>query len=405
MPAPLVSFCMLNRDGGETIRQCLESVAHLADEFIVVDSGSSDGSPEIARSFGARVIDRPWTDDFAAARNEYVRAATGRWILSIDADEVLAGCRREDFAALLEREPNTAFRFTIRNYFLLRDFEHSLAPGDFAGRSTPGVGVTNSQTIRLFPRRRGIAYTYRVHESLAPSLRRARCRVRDLGIPIHHVGFLMGRQQVGEKFTRYLDLGRRKLREHPENPLAYLELGKLLLCSGHLEESQELFDQAAQIAPSLPNVCYYAALARFKLGRLDECRQLIDTHLRASPDDVNLRYLRGIVEQRQQRFAEAAAMFRLLAAAQPDHFPTELHLAECCLRTGDLQEAHAALVTCRALAPWQPSVYVLDAELARLQGEPWRIEQILANGLATAGPCPELLDYQRVSQALDQVPA
>src|SRR5205814_7456447 len=159
---------------------------------------------------------------------------------------------------------------------------------------------------------------YPIHESLAPSLQRARCRLRDIGLPIHHLGFLVGRDHVGDKFTRYLDLGRRKLREHPDNPLAYLELGKLLLCSGHLDEAQELFDRCAAIAPSLPNARYYAAMARFKLGKHDECRQLIDARLRESPSDVNMRYLHGIVEKKQRRFREAAAVFRQLAAAQPD---------------------------------------------------------------------------------------
>jgi len=402
--APLVSFCMVNRNSSETIGQCLESVAPLVDEIIVVDSGSSDDSPAIARRFGARVIERAWTDDFAAARNAYLRVATGRWILSLDADEVLAPCNREDLVALIEREPDTAYRFTIRNYFLLRNFEHSLAPGEFAGCPLPGISVTNSQTIRLFPNRRGLSYTYRIHESLMPSLQRAGCRVRDISVPIHHLGFLIGDQRIAEKFARYLDLGRRKLREHPDNPLAYLELGKLLMCAGRIEEALELFDACVRMAPALPNGCYYAAMARYKLGAVDECRQLIDAGLRKAPADVNLCYLLAVIDKRHQRFQKAANAFRRLADARPDHFPIQMHLAECCVRIGELLEADAALSKFRALAPWHPSVYLLDAELAYQRGDRRRVEEALSEGIAAAGPCPELLAYQDVSHALNRVP-
>jgi len=402
---PLVSFCMLNRNCGATLRDCLQSVVHLVDELIVIDTGSTDDSPAIARHFGARVIERPWTDDFAAARNDYLEVARGQWVLSLDADEVLGGCDRERLVTLLEWARDTAFRFTIHNYFLLRDFEHSLPPGDFAGRFTHGLGITNSHTIRLFPRRRGIQYCYPVHESLVPALQRARCRVRDIGVPIHHLGFLLGRQDAPAKFTRYLELGRRKLRDHPDYPLAYLELGKLLLCSGELEEAQQLFDRAAKMAPQLPNAIYYAGLARFRRGQLEDCHRLLDACARDSAGDANLAYLRAIVDKQEQRYVTAAAGFRRVVTETPLHVPAHIHLAECCLRAGELSEAASALATCRRLAPWQPSVYLLEAELARMQNQESRIGSILSDGLAATGQAQELLHYRRVSDAMNGMPA
>jgi len=402
---PLISFCMLNRNGGETLRDCLQSVAHLVDELIVVDTGSTDDSPAVARSFGARVLERAWKEDFAAARNEYLEVARGRWVLSLDADEVLSGCDRERLATLVERAPDTAFRFTIHNYFLLRDFEHSLAPGDFAGRFTAGLGITNSYTIRLFPRRREIRYCYPVHESLVPALQRAGCRVREIDLPIHHVGFVLGRQGAPAKFTRYLEMGRRKLRDHPEYPLAYLELGKLLLCSGEFEEAQRLFDHAAKMAPLLPNVIYYAGLARLRRGQLDDCRRLLDARAQTSPIDANLAYLRAMIDKRERRFVAAASAFRRVVTETPDHVPAYIHLAECCLHIGELREAESVLAICRRMAPWQPSVYLLEAELARTQNQEWRIGNILSEGLTATGNSEELVHYKRVCEAMNLVPA
>jgi glycosyltransferase involved in cell wall biosynthesis len=72
-----LAFIVKNEEG--TLRSCLQSVAPIAREIIVVDTGSTDRTKEIAASFGAKVFDFPWCNDFAAARNECIRHATGEW--------------------------------------------------------------------------------------------------------------------------------------------------------------------------------------------------------------------------------------------------------------------------------------------------------------------------------------
>ena len=74
-----VSLCMIVRDEENFLPQCLASVRDSVDEIIVVDTGSTDRTIEIARSFGATVIEREWRNDFAWARNESIALATKRW--------------------------------------------------------------------------------------------------------------------------------------------------------------------------------------------------------------------------------------------------------------------------------------------------------------------------------------
>ena len=80
---------MIVRDEEQMLGRCLAAAAPAVDEIIIVDTGSQDATIEIARSFGARVIERPWTGSFADARNASLEAATGDWLLYLDADEVL----------------------------------------------------------------------------------------------------------------------------------------------------------------------------------------------------------------------------------------------------------------------------------------------------------------------------
>ena len=87
---PTLSLCLIARDEERFLGACLDSVRGVVDEMIVVDTGSRDATVEIARAAGARVVDFPWFDDFAAARNAALAAATGDWSV-LDADERLAG--------------------------------------------------------------------------------------------------------------------------------------------------------------------------------------------------------------------------------------------------------------------------------------------------------------------------
>jgi glycosyltransferase involved in cell wall biosynthesis len=92
---------MIVRDEEKNISNCLGSVHGIFDEIVVVDTGSKDQTVEIARSFGARIFEFPWIDDFAAARNEALSHATGAYAFWLDADDVVEPTEREKLRALL----------------------------------------------------------------------------------------------------------------------------------------------------------------------------------------------------------------------------------------------------------------------------------------------------------------
>ena len=81
---------MIVKDEEENIERSLMSVKPVVDEMIVVDTGSTDRTKDIARSLGAKVYDFQWTDSFSDARNFSLSKATGKWILVLDADEVIS---------------------------------------------------------------------------------------------------------------------------------------------------------------------------------------------------------------------------------------------------------------------------------------------------------------------------
>lgn len=97
-----ISLCMIVRDEEDVLGRCLDSAADLVDEIVIVDTGSQDGTGDIARRYTDRVYDFPWIDDFAAARNAAFGYATCGYCLWLDADDVLLEPDREWFRQLKE---------------------------------------------------------------------------------------------------------------------------------------------------------------------------------------------------------------------------------------------------------------------------------------------------------------
>jgi glycosyltransferase involved in cell wall biosynthesis len=167
---------LIVRNDEKNLSTSLASAADLFDEIVVVDTGSTDRTVEIAREFGARVFDFVWVDDFAAARNAALARATGDYAFWLDADDVLDPPQRERLKALLD-----GLRAGDEAAYVVR----CACDPDQNG----GGGQTVVDHIRLFPLREDVRWTYRVPEQILPALRRATVPVRWTDITVRHTGY------------------------------------------------------------------------------------------------------------------------------------------------------------------------------------------------------------------------
>lgn len=143
-----LSLCMIVKNEKENLPRCLVSVKPYVDEMIVVDTGSDDGTPEIAANYGANVKNFQWCDDFAAARNYAISQASGNWILVLDADEELIVNSAEDFLNQLASQPDVKL--------------YSISLTDVKGE----VGLTPAWVPRLFRNIPGLRYEGCYHEQV-----------------------------------------------------------------------------------------------------------------------------------------------------------------------------------------------------------------------------------------------
>ncbi|WP_378953198.1 glycosyltransferase [Pelosinus sp. sgz500959] len=103
-----ISLAMIVRNEGSRLAHCLDSVKDAVDEIVIVDTGSSDDTMEVARQYTENVYSYQWKDDFAAARNYALQQTTSEWILSLDADEQLH-MEPDDLRSLLNTSAYSAF--------------------------------------------------------------------------------------------------------------------------------------------------------------------------------------------------------------------------------------------------------------------------------------------------------
>jgi tetratricopeptide (TPR) repeat protein len=221
---------MIVKNEEKFLEGCLESVNDIVDEIVVVDTGSTDSTKEIALRHGAKVISVPWSNDFSAARNESLRHATGDWILYLDADERLAPGQTDRLRMLLTKKNAFAYALAIHGI-------HHLPTGQ--------VEQVNSYP-RLFRSHPAVRFEGRVHEQIAPSLERLGKSTLPTDIVIEHFGYAESLESVRHKCRRNAQLLRDELGANPNDHYARYQLGNTLSVLEEYESARKELERALQ---------------------------------------------------------------------------------------------------------------------------------------------------------------
>ena len=201
--APTLSVSMIVKDEERFLAQCLESIKDIADEIVIVDTGSTDRTVEIAHKYTDKVYHHPWEDDFSLARNQSLGYCTKNWVLQIDADEELV---QEDVAL---------FRKTLE--WVDQRPDHNAVIFMILNKTNSGE-LCRSRFPRLF-RRRAAHWEGIVHNQLIAPQKWAGSRVRIL----HH-GYALDEETTIKKRVRRETLLGIKVEENPLDTVAWMEL-------------------------------------------------------------------------------------------------------------------------------------------------------------------------------------
>jgi hypothetical protein len=323
---PGLSFGMVVRDGAATLAECLASVAGVADELIVVDTGSHDETIDIAKQYGARVVAVPWHDDFAAARNRYLELARLPWILSLDADERLPNPDIDAIRATIRAHPGTAFGVTVRNFFH-HDVEwpRLLPPSEFGGRASGTQSWHLSRTVRLLPNMPGLTYRFPVHESLIPAATRLRVGLRLSDLVVHHREHSApGGARSPAKATQYRALGLDKLNRYPRYFRGHLEMARVYFDGGEWLLAETHLRECLRLSPMAMPANYFLGEILLHTGRRRELRTLL---ARAPMRGIDRCYLGARQQMIAGRPERAAALLGSVLSKKPGFEPARAALA------------------------------------------------------------------------------
>jgi glycosyltransferase involved in cell wall biosynthesis/Tfp pilus assembly protein PilF len=219
-----ISLCIVARNEEAFLRECIESARPVVDEIVVVDTGSTDRTPDIAAHAGALVVPLAWPGDLGRAHNLPLEYARADWVLALDADEVLDPRRRLQIRDLVDSGDADGYRLPIRNYSY--EPTHKWRPADPSDPLTRGaLGYLPTRPVRLFRRREEYRFTGHLHQAVAPSILQSGGHIGDAEVPIHHYGPLRADRS---KSPFYVSLARREAAARPRYPRAWIELGVLL---------------------------------------------------------------------------------------------------------------------------------------------------------------------------------
>ncbi len=361
-----LSVCVIVRNEEAVLARCLESVRAAADELVVVDTGSTDGTVEIARRFGARLGAFPWVDDFAAARNAALELATGEWVLWLDADDYLAAEDLEQVRALKQEPPDHAFCFTLVN---------------------EGGDRTSFHQIKMFPRHPLVRFERPVHEHVLAGLRRAGLPLRVAPVQVRHTGYASA-EQVSRKKAYYLRLMEEWWSRRPDDWDICFRIGHTFYSDQDTVKARSFFARILAVGPAAvdpPSVYRLAAVFNGRCllveGAWAEAAAQLEQALHLQSNEVLANLSLGDVRTKLGQFQAALAPLQRVLEGEVDaHFPLDLQvirfsaqffLGQCYQGLGRIEEARAAFAAARDTSPHQPEAAQALAALAA--GEAQRV--------------------------------
>ena len=226
-----LSLCLIVKNEEEYLPRCLESVNGIADEIIIVDTGSRDATIEIAKRFGARIIHHKWQDDFAEARNVSLEAASCEWVLVLDADEELPQETRARIKSFINISDVQAdgVEILVRSELPAEDAAH----------------YDESKIVRLFRRRIEYRYVMPIHEQIRGAIENAGGKIVASDLVIMHHGYARRKVQgkagdvsSGEsRADRNLRMLYRAISLYPHDPYFHYQTGATLMSIGKRSEA------------------------------------------------------------------------------------------------------------------------------------------------------------------------
>lgn len=359
---PKISQCMIVKNEEKNIARALTWAKDIAYEQIVVDTGSTDRTVEIAKSMGAKVYHFTWIDDFSAAKNHAIDLASGEWIALLDADEYLSD---EDAAKLPE--------------FLTKvGKQHYGIAMSWLQMEDTGRIMSGGTQIRIFRNTRKLRYRNRIHEVLALEGQPLPVIDACLQFAIFHTGYGESAVGQGQKGRRNIPIILKELEEKPDNYDMMGYLADSYSSAGEKEKAREWYYKAIRHMPDTLSDRDARSTASFSFLLLtlreleadeDEMVEVYNQAVKKIPKDADFDFFLGEYYRRKNNYPKEVYHFqRCLELLERYGIAERSMTASGCVRdiwicladgyyhSGDLSRCVSAAATVLKADPYTPNV-------------------------------------------------
>jgi glycosyltransferase involved in cell wall biosynthesis len=295
-PPNTLSVCMIVKNEEENVGECLETLKDFADQVVVVDTGSTDRTVEIAEKYGIAVIRSDWRGDFSYSRNISLDHATSQWVLWLDADDRVPLSEAEKFKRLKTAPPDRAFYLKVRN----------VRPGGFGEQW---------YQLRMFPNHPEIRFERKVHEQVGFAIKKLKMPVFRVDVRIDHIGYdnpevkrkkaLRNREILLSEFPRYR-----------RDPAYVSSIGDSHFLTEDFEAAIQWYQRVLEIPDGerkQPEIFRQMptsiALSYERLGDWGNAHQWIEKEIQASPQKIDSLFLAAGLREKIGDLAGAAALY------------------------------------------------------------------------------------------------
>ncbi len=267
-----VSAALIVKNEEKHLARCLDRIKDFVDEIVIVDTGSTDNTVEIAKSYGAKIGYYEWNDDYSAARNEVIKLASCHWILCCDADEILDPASIPKIQGAITRPQFGAFSAFIKSYM----------------QNEESREIFTSKIIRLFRNFPDIKFEGRIHEQIFPSIEAKGYTSAEIpGFIFEHYGYQPSVMEEKKKLDRTFNILYAELRDNPEDPFHWFNLANTFAVSGDNYSLTECAEQGLKLLKQRKTTSTYKEVLLQLLckgytetGNYDGCLEVADYALK-----------------------------------------------------------------------------------------------------------------------------
>ncbi len=290
-----LSLCMIVKNEEKNLSACLDSVQDVANEILILDTGSTDNTVSIAKNSGAIVRHFKWCDDFSAARNESIKHARGEWILWLDGDEQLDENSKQELRTICDLSGHP-----IGVDVIIRNFVSDK--------------ISYGNAYRLFSNHHDIVFQNIIHEQVSFSLKSQKARIVKSNIFINHFGYDENVFDQDKKRNRNLPLLKKMVSENPDQPfyqflLAQHFSGDTLTKDKAIYHFTEYINSSPKDSKLLANAHSTLSKIYFSENNMGQAKEHARHSLRTGSIQFDSNYLLANIDLKEKKYDSARNRF------------------------------------------------------------------------------------------------